>query len=110
MNPKKRLLSLIQTSEFSSRTIFFPGRAGCFVELTFLAGDEDAALGRGLIYLLTIEIIDNLFLILLMKGRRGDGCCAGNNVEADEFLGKKSYRSVPFCYKICSFFLFPNLC
>ena len=133
MNPKKRLLSLrlfnhilslIQTSEYAYSIIIFclfkhlnspaelsssPGRAGCFVELTFLAGDEDAALGRGLIYLLTIEIIDNLFLILFMKGRRDDESCAGNNVEADEFLGKNSYRSVPFCYKICSFFLFPNL-
>ena len=131
LNPKKRLLSLIQsypfaysiiffrlfkhlntliqTSEIASRTIFFPGRAGCFVELTFLAGDEDAALGWSLIYLLAIEIIDNLFLILFMKGRRDDESCAGNNVEADEFLGKNSYRSVPFCYKICSFFLFPNL-
>ena len=78
------------------------GRTGCFVELTFLAGDEDAALGRGLIYLLTIEIIDNLFLIF-MKGRRDDESCAGNNVEADEFLGKNSYCSVPFCYKIRSF-------
>lgn len=82
------------------------GRTGCFVELTFLAGDEDAALSRGLIYLLAIEIIDNLFLILLMKGRRGDESCAGNNVEADEFLGKNSYCSVPFCYKIRSFSLF----
>lgn len=146
MNPKKRLLSLIQSYPFAYSIIFFclfnhilsliqtseyaysiiifclfkhlnspaelsssPGRTGCFVELTFLAGDEDAALGRGLIYLLTIEIIDNLFLILFMKGRRDDESCAGNNVEADEFLGKNSYRSVPFCYKICSFFLFPNL-
>ena len=79
------------------------GRAGSFIELTFLTGDEDAALGRGFIYLLAIEIIDNLFLILLMKGRRGDGSCAGNNGEADEFLGKNSYCSVPFCYKIRSF-------
>ena len=124
MNPKKRLLSLIQTSEYAYSIIIFclfkhlkspaelspsSGRTGCFVELTFLAGDEDAALGRGLIYLLTIEIIDNLFLIF-MKGRRDDESCAGNNVEADEFLGKNSYCSVPFCYKIRSFFLFPNLC
>lgn len=79
------------------------GRTGCFIELTFLAGDEDAALGRGLIYLLAIEIIDNLFLILLIQGRRGDESCAGNNVEADDFLGKKSYCSVPYCYKIRSF-------
>ena len=63
-----------------------PGRAGCFVELTFLTGDKDAALGRGLIYLLAIEIIDNLFLILLMKGRRGDGSCAGNNGKTDGFF------------------------
>ena len=62
------------------------GRTGCFIELTFLAGDEDAALGRGLIYLLAIEIIDNLFLILFMKGRRGDGSCAGNNGETDGFF------------------------
>lgn len=82
------------------------GRTGCFIELSFLAGDEDAALSRGFIYLLTIEIIDNLFLILLIQGRRGDECCAGNNVEADEFLGKNSYCSVPFCYKIRSFSLF----
>ena len=143
MNPKKRLLSLIQsypfaysiisfrlfnhilsliqTSEYAYSIIIFclfkhlntpaelsssPGRAGCFVELTFLAGDEDAALNRGLIYLLAIEIIDNLFLILLIQGRRGDESCAGNNVEADEFLGKNSYCSVPFCYKIRSFSLF----
>ena len=46
--------------------------------------------------MLAIEIIDNLFLILLMKGRRGDESCAGNNVEADEFLGKNFYYSVPF--------------
>lgn len=104
MNPKKRLLSLIQTSEYAYSIIIFclfkhlntpaelspsSGRAGCFIELSFLAGDEDAALSRGLIYLLAIEIIDNLFLILFMKGRRGDESCAGNNVEADEFLGKK---------------------
>ena len=38
--------------------------------------------------MLAIEIIDNLFLILFMKGRRGDESCAGNNVEADDFLGK----------------------
>jgi hypothetical protein len=85
------------------------GRAGSFIELTFLAGDEDAALSRGFIYLLTIEIIDHLFLILLIQGRRGDRSCARSNGEADEFLGKKSYYSVPFCYKICSFSLFPNL-
>ena len=81
LNPKKRLLSLIQTSEYAYSIIIFclfkhlntpaelspsPGRAGCFVELTFLAGDEDAALGWSLIYLLAIEIIDNLFLILFM--------------------------------------------
>ena len=82
------------------------GRAGSFIELTFLAGDEDAALSRGFIYLLTIEIIDNLFLILLIQGRRGDESCAGNNVEADEFFDKNSYYSVPFCYKIRSFSLF----
>ncbi|EFB36830.1 hypothetical protein PREVCOP_03627 [Segatella copri DSM 18205] len=46
--------------------------------------------------MLAIEIIDNLFLILFMKGRRDDESCAGNNVEADEFLGKNSYRSVSF--------------
>ena len=124
MNPKKRLLSLIQSYSFAYSIISFRlfkhlntpaelspsfGRTGCFIELTFLAGDEDAALGRGLIYLLAIEIIDNLFLILFMKGRRGDESCAGNNVEADEFLGKNSYYSVPFCYKIRSFSLFPNL-
>ena len=146
MNPKKRLLSLIQsypfaysiisfrlfnhilsliqTSEYAYSIIIFclfkhlnspaelsssSGRTGCFIELSFLAGDEDAALSRGLIYLLAIEIIDNLFLILLIQGRRGDESCAGNNVEADEFLGKNSYSSVPFCYKIRSFSLFPNL-
>lgn len=95
------ILSLIQTSEYAYSIIIFclfkhlnspaelsssPGRAGCFVELTFLAGDEDAALGWSLIYLLAIEIIDNLFLILLMKGRRGDGSCAGNNGETDGFF------------------------
>ena len=85
------------------------GRAGSFIELTFLTGDEDAALGRGFIYLLAIEIIDNLFLILFMKGRRGDESCVGNNVEADKFLDKNSYYSVPFWYNICSFSLFPNL-
>ena len=121
MNPKKRLLSLIQTSEYAYSIIIFclfkhlntpaelspsSGRTGCFVELTFLAGDEDAALGRGLIYLLAIEIIDNLFLILFMKGRRDDESCAGNNVEADEFLGKNSYCSVPFCYKNARFLCF----
>ena len=118
MNPKKRLLSLIQTSEYAYSIIIFclfkhlntpaelspsSGRTGCFIELSFLAGDEDAALSSGFIYLLTIEIIDNLFLILLIQGRRGDECCTGNNVEADEFLGKNSYYSVPFCYKIRSF-------
>lgn len=65
------------------------GRTGCFIELSFLAGDEDAALGRGFIYLLAIEIIDNLFLILLIQGRRGDECCTRSNGETDEFLGKK---------------------
>ena len=109
---------LIQTSEYAYSILFFrlfkhlntpaelspsSGRAGSFIELTFLARDEDAALGRGLIYLLAIEIIDHLFLILLMQGRRGDESCVGNNVEVDEFLGKKSYCSVPFCYKIRSF-------
>ena len=112
------ILSLIQTSEYAYSIIIFclfkhlntpvelspsSGRAGSFIELTFLARDEDAALGRGLIYLLAIEIIDNLFLILLMQGRRGDESCVGNNVEVDEFLGKNSYCSVPFCYKIRSF-------
>ena len=97
------ILSLIQTSEYAYSIIIFclfkhlkspaelspsSGRTGCFVELTFLAGDEDAALGRGLIYLLTIEIIDNLFLILLMKGRRGDGCCTRSNGEADGMLAQ----------------------
>ena len=101
MNPKKRLLSLIQSYPFAYSIISFclfkhlnspaelspsTGRTGCFIELTFLAGDEDAALGRGLIYLLAIEIIDNLFLILLMKGRRGDGSCAGNNGKTDGFF------------------------
>ena len=118
------ILSLIQTSEYAYSIIIFclfkhlkspaelspsSGRAGSFIELTFLAGDEDAALSWALIYLLAIEIIDHLFLILFMKGRRGDESCVGNNVEADEFLGKNSYCSVPFCYKICSFSLFPNL-
>ena len=66
------ILSLIQTSEYAYSIIIFclfkhlkspaelsssPGRAGCFIELTFLAGDEDAALSRGLIYLLAIEIM-----------------------------------------------------
>ena len=121
MNPKKRLLSLIQTSEYAYSIIIFclfkhlntpaelspsSGRTGCFIELSFLAGDEDASLSRGFIYLLAIEIIDNLFLILFMKGRRGDESCAGNNVEADDFFGKKSYCSVPYCYKIRSFSLF----
>ena len=46
-------------------------------------------LGRGLIYLLAIEIIDNLYLILLMKGRSGDGSCAGNNGETDGFFRQK---------------------
>ena len=101
MNPKKRLLSLIQTSEYAYSIIIFclfkhlnspaelsssPGRAGSFIELTFLAGDEDAALSRGFIYLLAIEIINHLFLILLMKVRRGDGSCAGNNGETDGFF------------------------
>ncbi len=61
-------------------------------------------------YFLSRTEVDNLFLILFMKGRRGDESCAGNNVEADEFFGKNSYCSVPFCYKIRSFSLFPNLC
>ena len=118
MNPKKRLLSLIQSYPSAYSIISFrlfkhlntpaelspsSGRTGSFIELSFLAGDEDAASGRGFIYLLAIEIIDNLFLILFMKGRRGDESCAGNNVEADEFLGKNSYCSVPYCYKIRSF-------
>ena len=96
---------LIQTSEYAYSIIIFclfkhlntpvelspsSGRAGSFIELTFLAGDEDAALGRGLIYLLAIEIIDHLFLILLMQGRRGDGSRARSNGEADEFLLKKN--------------------
>ena len=66
------ILSLIQTSEYAYSIISFclfkhlntpaelspsSGRTGCFIELSFLAGDEDAALSRGLIYLLAIEIM-----------------------------------------------------
>ena len=98
------ILSLIQTSEYANSIISFclfkhlnspaelspsSGRAGSFIELTFLAGDEDAALNRGFIYLLAIEIINHLFLILLMKVRRGDGSCAGNNGETDGFFRQK---------------------
>ena len=126
MNPKKRLLSLIQSYPFSYSIISFllfkhlntliqsspsaysnisfclfkhlnspaelspsSGRAGSFIELTFLAGDKDAALNRGFIYLLAIEIINHLYLILLMKVRRGDGSCAGNNGETDGFFRQK---------------------
>lgn len=82
------------------------GRTGCFIELTFLAGDEDAALGRGLIYLLAIEIIDNLFLILLIQGRRGDESCAGNNVEADDFWVKNPTVLFLFATKYARFLCF----
>ena len=56
----KHLLLLIQTSEYAYSNISFclfkhlnspaelspsSGRAGSFIELTFLAGDEDAASG-----------------------------------------------------------------
>ena len=98
------ILSLIQTSEYAYSIIIFclfkhlnspaelspsSGRTGSFIALTFLAGDKDAASGWSLIYLLAIEIIDNLFLILLMKSRRGDGSRAGNNGETDGFFRQK---------------------